>query len=56
MPGTCYNGIRILGLEGIGMQKGTTKEEKFEEIYRIYENEVFKIMRLFSSNYKNEKE
>ena len=56
MPGTCYNGIRILGLEGIGMQKGTTKEEKFEEIYRIYENEVFKIMRLFSSTYSDKKE
>ena len=32
------------------MQKDTTKEEKFEEIYRIYENEVFKI----SSYYTND--
>lgn len=46
----CYNNIRILGLEGFGMQKDTTKEEKFEEIYRIYENEVFKISRYYTND------
>lgn len=46
----CYNNMRILGLEGIGMQRNMTKEEKFDEIYRIYENEVFKISRYYTND------
>lgn len=42
-PILCYNIIKIFNLEEASMQRNTAKEEKFEEIYRTYQNDVFKI-------------